>query len=49
MQRIGLEFLPLEDAAKKSDLLALEESLTQFEKKRPDKAQLVKLRFFVAE
>jgi RNA polymerase sigma factor (TIGR02999 family) len=47
MQRIGFEFLPPEDAPDKTDLLALDEALTQFEQEWPEKAQLVKLRFFV--
>ena len=47
MKRIGLEFLPPQDAPDKTDLLALDEALTKFEEQWPDKAQLVKLRFFV--
>jgi RNA polymerase sigma factor (TIGR02999 family) len=47
MQRIGVEFLPPEDTPDKTDLLALDEVLTKFEQKWPEKAQLVKLRFFV--
>lgn len=47
MQKIGLDFVPPEDANDKTDLLALDEALTQFEQKWPEKAQLVKLRFFV--
>ena len=47
MKRIGLEFLPPEDAPDKTDLLALDEALTKFEEQWPAKAQLVKLRFFV--
>jgi len=47
MQRIGLEFLPPEDAPDKTDLIALDEVLTRFEQKWPEKARVVKLRFFV--
>ena len=47
MKRIGLDFIPPEDVEDKSDLLALDEVLSQFEERWPDKAQLVKLRFFV--
>lgn len=47
MKRIGLDFVPPEDIQDKTDLLALDEVLTRFEKQWPDKAQLVKLRFFV--
>lgn len=47
MQRIGLDFVPPEDIQDKLDLLALDEALVQFEKRWPDKAKLVKLRFFV--
>jgi RNA polymerase sigma factor (TIGR02999 family) len=47
IQRIGFEFVPSEDAPDTTDLFALDEALTQFEQKWPEKAQLVKLRFFV--
>lgn len=47
LQRIGLDFVPPEDIQDKLDLLALDEALVQFEKRWPDKAKLVKLRFFV--
>lgn len=47
MKRIGLEFVPPNDPDDKIDLLALDEVLKQFEEKWPDKAQIVKLRYFV--
>ncbi len=45
-KRVGLEFIPPEDSPSKVDVLALDEALTQFEAGWPEKAQLVKLRFF---
>jgi RNA polymerase sigma factor (TIGR02999 family) len=48
LQRIGLEFVPPETTGGNSlDLLALDEVLSQFERSWPQKAELVKLRFFV--
>ena len=47
MKRIGFDFVPPDDVQDKTDLLALDDVLTRFEKQWPDKAQLVKLRFFV--
>ena len=47
MQRIGLDFVPPEDVQDKLDLMALDEALVQFEQRWPEKAKLVKLRFFV--
>lgn len=47
MNRIGFDFVPPDQVQDKTDLLALDDVLTRFEKQWPDKAQLVKLRFFV--
>ena len=45
-KRIGFDFLPPKDVDKQVDLLALDEALSQLEKQWPEKARLVKLRFF---
>lgn len=45
-KRVGLDFVPPQEMAKYDDLLALDEVLTQFENDWPEKARLVKLRYF---
>lgn len=46
MQRVDLSQIQPEVENKVQDLLALDEALTEFEKQWPEKAKLVKLRYF---
>lgn len=46
MQRVVLESFDVGDIDSSEELLALDEALTELERKWPEKAQLVKLRYF---
>jgi RNA polymerase sigma factor (TIGR02999 family) len=46
MRRVGLDWVPPRDAGDRTEILALDEALTRFQEKWPDKAALVKLRYF---
>jgi RNA polymerase sigma factor (TIGR02999 family) len=45
-KRLALDDVPLLDDEPSQDLLALDEALAEFERLQPEKAQLVKLRYF---
>ena len=45
-QRVDLDQVDIPGAAPSDDMLALDEALTRFAQSHPDKAELVKLRFF---
>ena len=46
MERIDLDAAVVDSGSNKLDLLALDEALCEFESRWPDRAKLVKLRFF---
>src|SRR5438309_5327442 len=46
-QRIGLDDLEIPDRGPAIDLVALDDALTRLAEKHPEKAELVKLRYFV--
>ena len=46
MQRVDLEYLPPQDEDDPTEVLDLDEALTELEQEWPEKAQLVKLKYF---
>ena len=46
MQRVDFDYIPPEDEDDPAEVLDLDEALTELEQKWPEKAQLVKLRYF---
>ncbi|MBS0262394.1 MAG: sigma-70 family RNA polymerase sigma factor [Planctomycetes bacterium] len=46
IENVDLDLIPDASASPQSDLLALDDALTDFEQKWPDQARLVKLRYF---
>lgn len=46
LQRVDLELIPPEDQGDLAEVLALDEALSELEQRWPDKAAVVKLRYF---